>query len=92
MEDLSFPTWLTRIAMNEALMVRRKRRYEEARFTHDDDFGKDTAPEMSVRAMDALHPEAVFARNEKQRVLREAIESLRVTLRMSVYKLGLEEH
>ena len=87
-----FSTWLTRIAMNEALMVRRKRRYEHARFTHDVDFGTDAAPETSVRAAEALHPEAVFARNENQRVLREAIESLRVTLRMSVYELGLEEH
>ena len=87
-----FSTWLTRIAMNEALMLRRKRRSEEARFTQDVDFGKNAPPEMSIRASDALHPEAVFARNEKQRVLREAIESLRVKLRMSVYMLGLEEH
>lgn len=87
-----FSTWLTRIAMNEALMVRRKRRSEEARFIQEVDFAKGAPPEMSIRAVNALHPEVVFARNEKQRVLREAIENLRVTLRMSVYALGLEEH
>jgi RNA polymerase sigma-70 factor, ECF subfamily len=87
-----FSTWLTRIAMNEALMVRRKRRSEEARFTYDVDISANAAPELSIQTLDFPHPEAVFARNEKQRVLREAIETLGVKLRVSVYLLALEEH
>jgi RNA polymerase sigma-70 factor (ECF subfamily) len=86
-----FSTWLTRIAMNEALMVRRKRRSEEARFTCELDPDKSAAPTISVHSVDFQHPEAVFATNEKQRVLREAIEDLRGKLRISVYLLGLEE-
>jgi RNA polymerase sigma-70 factor, ECF subfamily len=86
-----FSTWLTRIAMNEALMVRRKRRSEEARFTYDVDVDKNALPEISIHTVDFRHPEAVFATNEKRRVLREAIENLRGKLRISVHLLGLEE-
>ena len=86
-----FSTWLTRIAMNEALMVRRKRRNEETRFSYELDLDQRVLPEAAVLAVDSRHPEAVFARNEKQRVLREAIENLRTKLRVSVYLLGLDE-
>jgi RNA polymerase sigma-70 factor, ECF subfamily len=86
-----FSTWLTRIAMNEALMVRRKRRSEEERFTYELDVDKSAPPETSMQTVDCRHPEAVFAANEKQRVLRDAIENLGVKLRLSVYLLGLEE-
>jgi len=86
-----FSTWLTRIAMNEALMVRRKRRTEEARFAYDLDLDKSVPPKASSRTVDFLHPEAVFARDEKRLALREAIESLGVKLRISVHLLGLEE-
>lgn len=84
-------TWLTRIAMNEALMVRRKRRTEEARFAYDLNLDKSVPPKVSSRTVDFLHPEAVFARDEKRMALREAIERLGVKLRISVYLLGLEE-
>jgi RNA polymerase sigma-70 factor (ECF subfamily) len=86
-----FSTWLTRIAMNEALMVRRKRRSEEARFAYDLDVDKGVPQEIDTHTVDYSHPEAVFAKNENRRVLREAIENLGVKLRISVYLLGLEE-
>lgn len=86
-----FSTWLTRIAMNEALMVRRKRRAEEARFTYELDVDRSAPPEIGIHTVDFQHPEAVFAKNEKRRALREAIENLRGKLRISVYLLGLEE-
>ncbi len=87
-----FSTWLTRIAMNEALMVRRKRRTEEERFTYDLELDKSALLETGTHTVDFLHPEAVFARNERQRAVREAIETLGVKLRVSVYLLALEEH
>jgi len=87
-----FSTWLTRIAMNEALMVRRKRRTEEDRFAYDLDVDKSAPLETGTHTVDFLHPEAVFARNERQRAVRQAIETLGVKLRVSVYLLALEEH
>jgi RNA polymerase sigma-70 factor (ECF subfamily) len=87
-----FSTWLTRIAMNEALMVRRKRRTEEDRFAYDLDIDKSAPLEAGTHTVDSQHPEAVFARNERQRAVREAIETLGVKLRVSVYLLALEEH
>jgi RNA polymerase sigma-70 factor (ECF subfamily) len=86
-----FSTWLTRIAMNEALMVRRKRRSEEAKFAYDLNLDESVPHTDSCQTVDFLHPEAVFARDEKRMALREAIENLGVTLRISVYLLGLEE-
>jgi RNA polymerase sigma-70 factor (ECF subfamily) len=86
-----FSTWLTRIAMNEALMVRRKRRSEDSRFIHGVDFGESTSPETIIRCPDAQHPEALFENGEKRRKLREAIGCLRLRLRVAVHLVGIEE-
>jgi RNA polymerase sigma-70 factor (ECF subfamily) len=86
-----FSTWLTRIAMNEALVVMRKRRSEDFHLTYDVDSGNGSAAIEGVRAASTMQPEALYARGEEQRLLREAIGGLRGTLRAVVWLLGLEE-
>jgi RNA polymerase sigma-70 factor, ECF subfamily len=84
-----FSTWLTRIAMNEALMIIRKRRSDDSHLSYEDDLSSTMD---RLVATDAYQPEVLFAKRENQRVLREAIAGLRGTLQVVVSLLGLEEH
>ena len=86
-----FSTWLTRIAINEALVVMRKRRSEDFHLTYNVDSGNRSAAIEGVRAASKMQPEVLYARGEEQRLLREAIGGLRGTLRVVVWLLGLEE-
>jgi RNA polymerase sigma-70 factor (ECF subfamily) len=86
-----FSTWLTRIVMNEALMVLRKRRSENAHICYESDSDEGTSPVELLRGEDGLQPEILFTRSENKRKLREAIGGLRGTLRDVVCLLGLEE-
>ncbi|HXO45099.1 MAG TPA: sigma-70 family RNA polymerase sigma factor [Candidatus Cybelea sp.] len=90
-----FSTWLTRIAMNEALMVMRKRRSEDAHLTYDtydSDSGQRPNPIERICAADTAQPEVQYAKREHYEALREAIGGLRETLRVVVWMLGIEEH
>ena len=86
-----FSTWLTRIAMNEALMIVRKRRSEDAHLSYGGDSDEGASAIERICASDGLQPEALYAKSESQRALREAIAGLRGTLRVVVWLLGLEE-
>jgi RNA polymerase sigma-70 factor, ECF subfamily len=86
-----FSTWLTRIAMNEALMVMRKRRSEDSHLTYDFDSNERSSPIDRICAADTLQPEILYAKRERQEALRQAIGGLRETLRVVVWLLGLEE-
>jgi RNA polymerase sigma-70 factor (ECF subfamily) len=86
-----FSTWLTRIAMNEALMIVRKRRSEDAHLSYGGDSDEGSDAIERICASDGLQPEALYAKSESQRALREAIGGLRGTLRVVVWLLGLEE-
>jgi RNA polymerase sigma factor (sigma-70 family) len=77
----SFSTWLTRIAINSALMtLRSKRRSREIPigFGESDANGVEDVPDFSA------DPENLCARREKERILREAICELRPTIRQAV--------
>jgi RNA polymerase sigma-70 factor (ECF subfamily) len=87
-----FSTWLTRIAMNEALMVMRKRRSEDAHLTYDSDSGQRPTAIERIRAAETVQPEVQYAKREHHEALREAIGGLRETLRVVVWMLGIEEH
>ncbi|HXA76689.1 MAG TPA: sigma-70 family RNA polymerase sigma factor [Candidatus Acidoferrales bacterium] len=87
-----FSTWLIRIAMNEALMVMRKRRSEDSHLTYDFDSGERPSAIERICAADTAQPEVLYAKREHQEALREAIRSLRGTLRVVVWMLGIEEH
>jgi RNA polymerase sigma-70 factor, ECF subfamily len=71
-ERASFSTWLTRIAINSALMILRKRRgcFEVSIEETGDPSGQDGCWEAMSLAED---PESSYARREKEALLREAI-------------------
>jgi RNA polymerase sigma-70 factor, ECF subfamily len=79
-EKSSFSTWLTRIAINSALMILRKKRgWREISFDGLDDSG-DTYECWEVRCP-AENPESRFARKEKEELLEDAILQLPQVLR-----------
>src|SRR5665213_1755041 len=86
-----FSTWLTRIAINEALMKVRKRRSEDHYLSYDDGQEDGANPVDMLRAGDTFDPDVLYTRAENQRVLREAIGGLRVTSQVVISLLGLEE-
>src|SRR6266404_5390160 len=78
----SFSTWLTRIAINSALMTLRKKR--SARETSIG-FGESDAKGLGWDVPDpSPNPEKACAQREKERLLREAIRDLRQTIRRVV--------
>lgn len=79
----SFSTWLTRIAINEALMLLRRRRAlrEVSVDEATDREGNSSHAEMSDSSSD---PEASYASHERVQILIAAIESLSPRLRRAV--------
>ena len=75
----SFSTWLTRIAINSALMTIRKKRSSREILVCDGELGANgvawEVPDPSA------NPEKLCAQREKERLLREAICDLRHTIR-----------
>jgi RNA polymerase sigma-70 factor, ECF subfamily len=79
-EKSSFSTWLTRIAINSALMILRKKRgWREISFDGLDDSG-DPYECWEVKCP-AENPESRFARKEKEELLEDAILQLPQVLR-----------
>jgi RNA polymerase sigma factor (sigma-70 family) len=86
----SFSTWLTRIAINSALMILRKKRTSlESAMVGADDFGVD-GPGYEV-ADRAPNPERQYAQSEEERILKRAIRGLRPSLREVVEVQQLQE-
>jgi len=77
-EDSAFSTWVTRIAINEALMMLRRRRVTIPVETNNDDFNA-TSPIDLVD--DGPTPEQAFAEKESRTVVTGAISRLRKSLR-----------
>jgi RNA polymerase sigma factor (sigma-70 family) len=86
----SFATWLTRIAINSALMILRKKRTSlEMAMESADDFGADG---LSYKIADRMpNPERRYAQSEEERILKKAIRTLRPTLRKVVEIHQLQE-
>ena len=86
----SFATWLTRIAINSALMILRKKRscYEVAMDGGDEDGGEGPSYEIADRA---LNPEKRYAQDEEQNKLHTAVRRLRPSLRQVVEIQQLQE-
>jgi RNA polymerase sigma-70 factor (ECF subfamily) len=82
-EKSSFSTWLTRIAINSALMILRKKRgCYEIPFEGIDDSG-DNYERWEPRSP-AENPESRLARTEREELLRDAILRLPQVLREAV--------
>jgi RNA polymerase sigma factor (sigma-70 family) len=85
-----FCTWLTRIAINSALMARRKNRKEREVSMDDlDAGGKDWL--FSQISDHSPNPEQVYAQREEGRILNRAIRSLRPRIRAAVQLSHLQE-
>lgn len=86
----SFSTWLTRIVMNSALMIRRKNR--NARQVSADDLGRPGEPAVHLQIPDhAPNPEQSFVQRERKAVLHHAIRKLRPRMRAVVEIAQLQE-
>jgi len=87
----SFATWLTRIAINSALMTLRKRRGHQ--YVSLDRHADPETPAASLEvADDSPHPEQQYLVRERERKLRQAVRALRPSLRRVVEIQQLEEH
>ena len=86
----SFSTWLTRIAINSALMNRRKNRREREVHINDADLpGKDWL--MSQIADHSPNPEQTYAKREEGVILKKAVLALRPRIRAAVEFRQLRE-
>lgn len=74
-ERSSFSTWLTRIAINSALMILRKRR-NHLEFSLDGTDGPGGTCERWEIQSPAENPESSYARREREALLKEAIGKL----------------
>ena len=79
----SFSTWLTRIAINEALMSLRRRRalHEVPADDSNDDHGSTPGPDVADVSPD---PEATYVQKEVARIVSAAIRHLRPGMRRAV--------
>jgi RNA polymerase sigma-70 factor, ECF subfamily len=87
-EDSSFATWLTRIVMNQALMMIRQRRVREPRRESETDIQQPT-PELEI-ADAGPTPEEIFCERERRAALFEAVGQLRKKLRVVVVRGELQ--
>lgn len=88
-EKSAFSTWLTRIAINEALMWLRKNRGR--RETSLEDLGSHSEKVFAAESMNrAEDPEQLYERKEKKRAMFEAINQLSTEFRAAL-SLRLEE-
>jgi RNA polymerase sigma-70 factor (ECF subfamily) len=85
-----FSTWLTRIAINAALMrLRNNRILREVPMETKAD--ADEEPEQHEFASDVPDPEKWYVEHERHSILREAIFNLRPAFRMAVEAYHLRE-
>jgi RNA polymerase sigma-70 factor, ECF subfamily len=89
-EKSLFSTWLTRIVMNEALMVlRRRRRTFEVSSESPDEVTKSIAATFVDQSS---NPEQSCWRQERTKLLTEAIDRLSPKLRKTILLYDIEEH
>lgn len=86
----TFSTWLTRIAINSALMILRKKRtsHEISLDGTADSDSKSLPWEMPDHAP---NPEKRYSQNERENILRGAISTLRPTIRKVIELQQLQE-
>ena len=85
-----FATWLTRIAINAALMkIRAKRKHRESSMQTTAEFGEEQqALELPDRS---LNPEDLYSGQEQATILRKALETLRPRIRTAIEICHLQE-
>jgi len=85
-----FSTWLTRIAINAALMkIRVKRKYRESSIQPAAELsGERPIIELPDRS---LNPEDIYCERERATIVREALHSLRPRMRAAIEICHLQE-
>ena len=86
----SFSTWLTRIAINEALMLLRRRRALREEFIDDSNSSDRTTSGLDL-ADAGPDPEISYLQRERERILSAAIAQLRPSLRVVIESQELGE-
>jgi len=79
----SFSTWLTRIAINEALMLLRRRRALREVFVDDSSSDEGTVVALEIPDTNP-DPEATYAQGEGVQILSAAVAQLRPALRAAI--------
>jgi RNA polymerase sigma-70 factor (ECF subfamily) len=88
--DSRFSTWLSRIAINAALMRLRKKRH--LRDVSLDESAETEQPSSRLDVEDqGLNPEQLYAQKERQRILSEAMNDLRPGMRKAIELRELDE-
>lgn len=87
----SFATWLTRIAINSALMILRKR-HARLELSIDDRGNRGENVAFLDFPDDAPSPELSCAQRERDEILQSAISELRPAIRQAVELKKLHEH
>ena len=80
----SFTTWFTRIAINSALMILRKKRAHPEHSLDDDGDDAGAPPKSWIVADSAANPERLYAQAERERMLKVAVSDLRPTIRKAL--------
>jgi RNA polymerase sigma factor (sigma-70 family) len=85
-----FTTWLTRIAINSALMkIRRNRSSRETPLQTADEFGEERE---CIRLIDrSLNPEESYAERERATILRNLVSTLRPRIRTAIEMCHLQD-
>lgn len=87
----SFSTWLTRMAINSALMLLRKRR-SPLEISIDDPGDVGRKPAFLELPDSAPNPEASCAQREREEILQGAISGLRPTIRQALELKKLHQY
>jgi RNA polymerase sigma-70 factor, ECF subfamily len=87
----SFTTWLTRIAINSALMMLRKRR-SAREISMDAPLHPDSPKSYWDMEAPAPNPEKRLVQRERETILREAVRGLRPAIRLMVEIQHLQEN
>lgn len=87
----AFSTWLTRIAINSALMILRKKRTSRE-ISLDGSADSDAMTSSWEMPDHAPNPEKRYAQHERENILRGAISTLRPAVRKVIELQQLQEH
>jgi RNA polymerase sigma factor (sigma-70 family) len=87
----AFSTWLTRIAINSALMILRKKRTSHE-ISLDGSVDSETKSASWEMPDHAPNPEKRYAQSEREKILRGAISALRPAVRKVIELQQLQEH
>jgi RNA polymerase sigma-70 factor (ECF subfamily) len=86
----SFSTWMTRIALNSALMVLRKKRSERQAAGHD--LGEAERNSLNLQLCDiSADPELIYGKEQRKNLLSLAVANLRPRLRRVLQAAQLGE-